>query len=101
MLFTNIMLAFPALAHNNGFRILGISGSGRKASYNTALLGAAKKLTPDGVVLEIYDVSKLTLYNEDLEADMPAAVRDFKQKINDVDAILFATPEYNYTISAL
>jgi len=82
-------------------RILGLSGSGRTRSYNTALLQAAKALVPEGVVLETFDVSRFPLFNEDLLAEMPADIRDFKQRVRQVDAILFATPEYNYSISAV
>jgi len=47
-------------------RILGISGSSRKGSYNTALLEAAKELAPESVLIETYDVSDLPLHNQDL-----------------------------------
>lgn len=90
-----------ALLGNNGaFKILGISGSGRRESYNTALLGAARELLPAGAVLEVYDVSRFPLFNEDLEEDMPSVVKEFKKKILEADAIIFATPEYNYSVSA-
>lgn len=82
-------------------RILGISGSGRKRSYNTALLETAKELAPSNMVLEIYDVSDFPLYNQDLESRMPEQVKEFKRKIRDADAILIATPEHNYTITAV
>ena len=82
-------------------RILGISGSGRKRSYNTALLEAAKELVPGNVVLEIYDVSRFPLYNQDLESNMPEQVKEFKRKIRAADAILIATPEHNYTVTAV
>ena len=82
-------------------RFLGISGSGRKRSYNTALLEAAKELVPDNVVLETYDISGFPLYNQDLEARMPEQVKEFKKKIREADAILIATPEHNYTITAV
>jgi len=82
-------------------RILGISGSGRKRSYNTALLRAAEALVPEGAVFETFDVSRFPLYNDDLVENMPAEIREFKQRIKQADAILFATPEYNYSISAV
>src|SRR5438445_8566724 len=72
--------------------ILGISGSGRKRSYNSALLEAAKQLLPPDATLEVVDVSRLPLYNQDLEHDVPEVVKEFKKKIRDADAILFATP---------
>ena len=95
------MLAPPQTTNKSAIRILAISGSGRKGSYNTALLDAAKTLAPDDAIVETYDVSKFPLFNEDLEGSMPERVREFKQKIDQADAILFATPEYNYTISAV
>src|SRR5215831_11558453 len=82
-------------------KIVGISGSGRKGSYNTALLEEAKTLVPDGAVLETFDVSNFPLYNQDLEKSLPPTVKEFKRKIREADAILFATPEHNYTITAV
>jgi chromate reductase, NAD(P)H dehydrogenase (quinone) len=82
-------------------KILGISGSGRKGSYNTALLEEAKKLVPEGTVLETHDVSNLPLYNQDLDKTVPLVVKEFKRKIREADAILFASPEHNYTITAV
>jgi chromate reductase len=83
------------------FNMLGISGSGRKRSFNSALLKAAGELVPPGVLFETVDVSRFPLYNEDLEQEMPAIVKEFKQKVERADAVLFATPEYNYSISAI
>jgi chromate reductase, NAD(P)H dehydrogenase (quinone) len=81
--------------------ILGISGSGRKGSYNTALLESAKQLLPPDATLEVVDVSRLPLYNQDLEHDLPEAVKELKKKIRSADAILIATPEHNYSITAV
>jgi chromate reductase, NAD(P)H dehydrogenase (quinone) len=82
-------------------KILGISGSGRQGSYNTALLRAAKEFAPEDVVLETFDISQLPLYNSDLEQNIPLVVREFKKRVRDADAILFASPEHNYTITAV
>src|SRR3989441_6762609 len=81
--------------------ILGISGSGRKRSYNSALLEAAKQLLPPDATLEVVDVSRLPLYNQDLEHDMPEVVKELKKKVRGADAILIATPEHNYSITAV
>lgn len=84
---------------SNEIKILGLSGSLRKQSYNTAALRAAKELLPSGAALEIADLSMIPFFNEDVEAEgMPAAVADFRQKIAAADALLLATPEYNYSI---
>lgn len=82
-------------------RILGISGSARRNSYNTALLEAAKELVPPGVVLETFDVSGLPLYSQDLETEPPRIVSEFKEAIRKADAVLFSTPEHNYSVPAL
>ena len=81
--------------------ILGIAGSGRKGSFNSALLEAAKQLLPPDATLEVVDVSRLPLYNQDLEHDIPEVVKEFKKKIRGADAILFATPEHNYSVTAV
>ena len=83
---------------NEPIQILGIPGSLRKASYNRAALVAAQDLLPVGVKLEIADLADLPLFNEDLETSPTPALTAFKQKIRAADAILFATPEYNYSI---
>jgi chromate reductase len=81
--------------------ILGISGSGRKWSYNSALLEAAKQLLPPDATLDVVDISRLPLYNQDLEHDLPEAVKELKKRIRGADAILIATPEHNYSITAV
>lgn len=78
--------------------ILGIAGSLRKASYNKAAMRAAQQLCPQGATLEIYDIAGLPLFDQDEERNPNAKVADFKQRIRAADAILIATPEYNYSI---
>ena len=82
-------------------KILGISGSSRKGSYNWGLLEAARELLPDNAKLEAFDVSQFPLFTQDNEQDPPQQVQLFKKKIREADAILFATPEHNYTITAV
>ena len=78
--------------------ILGFSGSLRKASFNTSLLRAASELLPVGLTQETYDLSSLPLYNEDLKINgYPKIVQDFRNRIAAADALLIATPEYNYS----
>ena len=77
-------------------RILGLSGSLRDASTNTALLRYLGTCLPDGVVLDIYDYGKVPLFNGDLEP--PAAVEALKAAIGAADGVLIATPEYNYSV---
>jgi chromate reductase, NAD(P)H dehydrogenase (quinone) len=78
--------------------ILGIPGSLRKASYNKAALRAAQELLPDGVTLEILDLDGIPPFNEDDERVLPARVVELKARIRETDAILIATPEYNYSV---
>jgi len=79
--------------------VLGISGSLRKSSNNTGLLWAASELLPAGMSLEIYDISAIPLYNNDLLAEgLPPAVQEFKARIAAADALLIATPEYNSSL---
>ena len=80
-------------------RILGISGSLRAASYNTALLRAAAQVAPDGVTIDIYeDLELLPPFNEDREDAPPTEVERLRAELKSADAVLFATPEYNTTI---
>ncbi len=82
--------------------VLGISGSLRKGSYNTALLRVAEKSLPEGMTFEHYDLSPIPLYNGDIEAaGFPEAVQHFKSRIAAADALLIATPEYNYSLSGV
>lgn len=79
--------------------ILGVSGSLRRASHNSGLLRAAAQVLPDGVSLEIFDLSPIPLFNGDIAATgEPEGVRRFKESIAAADALLIATPEYNYSI---
>lgn len=78
--------------------ILGFAGSLRKGSFNKALLRAAAELLPENASLEIYDLEGIPLFNQDLEDQPTQKVKEFKAKIRAADAILIATPEYNYSI---
>lgn len=79
-------------------RILGIAGSLRKESFNRGALRAAQELAPEGVEMEIFDLDGIPGFNQDHEREPPAIVAEFKKKIREADAILFSTPEYNYSI---
>ena len=80
-------------------RVLGISGSLRRDSYNTKLLRAAGELLLDDVEFVIWDGLKaVPPYDEDDEADPPAGVAELRDAVAGADAILFATPEYNGSV---
>jgi len=79
-------------------RILGISGSLRRASYNRAALRAAMRLVPEGVTLDIFELDGIPGFNQDQEGNPPARVVELKERIRQADAILIVTPEYNYSV---
>ncbi len=80
-------------------KLLGISGSIRKESYNTKLLHAAAQCLPEGVSLTVIDCGNLPLYNNDFDKEVkPEAVARLLQLIGECDGLLIATPEYNYSI---
>ena len=85
----------------NEIKILGIVGSLRKASYNHFALKAAQELLPDGAVLNLIELHGIPVFNQDDELALPAAVIELKRQILAADAILFATPEYNYSVSGV
>ena len=78
-------------------RILGISGSLRKQSFNTALLRAAQAVAGDGIELEIATLHGIPLYDGDLEQreGIPAAAIRLKEQVHACDGLLLGTPEYN------
>ena len=77
--------------------ILGLSGSLRRASFNSALLRAAAELAPDGARLEIGTIRDVPLYDGDLETaqGLPDAVRRLQSRLAAADGLLLVTPEYN------
>ena len=80
-------------------RILGFAGSLRQGSYNRALLRAASELAPEDMLIEIFDLLQIPLYNADVEArGDPEPVAAFKQAIRQADAVLMVTPEYNHGV---
>src|SRR5688572_7909847 len=80
-------------------RILGISGSLRRGSHNRRLLRAAGDVLPPGVdLVEWEGLAALPIFDEDLETDPPEAVREFLAAVDEADAVLIATPEYNASV---
>ncbi|HEX3972763.1 MAG TPA: NAD(P)H-dependent oxidoreductase [Stellaceae bacterium] len=84
-------------------KVLALSGSLRKGSYNTMLLHAAKEVAPAGMSIDIYDLAPIPMYNDDvrLGPGYPAEVQAFRDAIAAHDAVLFASPEYNYSVSGV
>ena len=82
-------------------RILGIAGSLRRESYNRAALRAATQLLPEGATIDTFELDGIPAFNQDEEQNPPAKVAELKQRIREADAILFVTPEYNYSIPGI
>ena len=82
-------------------RILGLAGSLRRQSYNRAALRAAQQLCPTGMTLEIGELDQIPPYNQDQEHPAPDSVQHMKRQITSANAILFVTPEYNYSVSGV
>ncbi|RIA99305.1 FMN-reductase [Glomus cerebriforme] len=85
----------------SSFKIAGICGSLRKESFNKKLILRSQQLCSEhinGATINIIDWSQLPVYNQDFECDPPQSALDFKNEIANHDAILFVTPEYNYSI---
>ncbi len=81
-------------------RILAMSGSLRRASYNTALLRAAATLAPAGVEISVYTgIGDLPLFNPDLEGKQPEPVKDLGHQLRAADGVLIASPEYAHGVT--
>ncbi|MBX6393380.1 MAG: NAD(P)H-dependent oxidoreductase [Burkholderiales bacterium] len=79
-------------------KILGIVGSLRRDSFNLKLMRAAERKMPAGTELRILTLEGIPPFNQDEEQQPPPAVTQLKRAIRDADALLIATPEYNYSI---
>ena len=83
-------------------KILAISGSLRKSSFNRSALEAAADIAGDSAVFTFASLSGIPLYDQDLrDLGVPEAVETLQQQVLDADAILFSTPEYNYSVSGV
>jgi chromate reductase, NAD(P)H dehydrogenase (quinone) len=80
--------------------IVVIVGSLRKESFNRKMANALSGLAPAALKLEIIEIGQLPLYNQDLDADPPAAWKEFRARIKKADGVLFVTPEYNRSVPA-
>jgi len=84
------------------FRVIGISGSLRENSYNTATLRAARELAPANLDIGIVTLEGVALFNQDVEAvGWPDRVRELRDEVQAADAVIFASPEYNYSVTGV
>jgi chromate reductase len=84
--------------NNPTLSILGFAGSLRQGSFNGAILRAARETAASDVNLEIFDLGGIPLFNQDMENHPTEKVKEFKAAIRAADALLIATPEYNYSM---
>jgi len=82
-------------------RVLGIAGSLRRGSYNRAALRAATQLAPKGATVETFELDGIPPFNQDEEQHPSAKVTELKRRIRETNAILFVTPEYNWSVSGV
>jgi chromate reductase len=81
------------------FRILGLAGSLRRASFHRGILRAAHEVGPEWMSCESFDLSRIPYFNQDIEDEgIPEPVEELRAKIRAHDAVLIATPEYDYAI---
>src|SRR5579864_412166 len=90
------------MSDSRGISVLGICGSLRKASYNSAALRTAVALKPAGMSVTVADISQIPPYDEDVrQQGFPPPVETLRRQIKEADALLFACPEYNYSMSGV
>jgi chromate reductase len=81
----------------SSIRVIGISGSLRRDSYCTAILRTLRDQLPEQVTLDIFELTRIPLYNQDDEAEnFPSSVQTFKDAVARCDGVVIASPEYNY-----
>jgi chromate reductase len=83
----------------NQLRVFAFCGSLRKGSFNRMALRATEELAPEGTSFDIADIGQIPPYNEDVRhLGFPPSIEDMRERIRAADAILFVTPEYNYSV---
>jgi len=81
------------------FRILGLAGSLRQASFHRGIVRAAHEVAPEWMSCENFDLARIPYFNQDTEDEgNPEPVKELREKIRAYDAVLIATPEYDYAI---
>src|SRR5215212_2288953 len=84
---------------HRGFRILGLAGSLRRASFHRGIVRAAHEVAPERMSCEGFDLARIPYFNQDFEDEgNPEPVQELREKIRASDAVLIATSEYDYAI---
>ena len=78
--------------------VVGIAGSLRTGSFNKSLLRAAAAAAPDGMKITVLSIDDIPVFNQDQEMSLPPAVQKLKDAVKNADAVVIATPEYNYSV---
>ena len=87
------------IVNHEDFRILGLAGSLRRASFHRGILRAAHEVGPEWMSCESFDMNRIPYFNQDIEDEgTPEPVEDLREKIRTHDAVLIATPEYDYAV---
>jgi chromate reductase len=82
-------------------KILGISGSLRRGSFNTAALRTCAELMPGGMTMTYARIDDIPLFNQDVfDAGLPEPAKRFRAEVAAADGLLIASPEYNFSLSA-
>jgi chromate reductase, NAD(P)H dehydrogenase (quinone) len=85
--------------YHKDFRILGLAGSLRRASFHRGILRAAHEVAPEWMSCESFDLARIPYFNQDVEdKGYPEPVEELREKIRAYEAVLIATPEYDYAI---
>ena len=83
------------------FKILGLAGSLRRASVSKAILRTLAEKAPADVEVTLFDLADVPLFNQDLEADLPASVRALREAVATCDGMIVVSPEYNHGMSGV
>lgn len=84
------------------YKVLAITGSLRKASFNTALLNTLAATAYEGLTVDVADISEVPLYNQDIDVEpVLPAVQTLREKVTEADALIISSPEYNYAVSGV
>ncbi|TCS36296.1 chromate reductase [Paucimonas lemoignei] len=86
---------------SQAIEVVVLVGSVRKKSFNRMLAQSLAELVAPSMSLRIVEISDLSYYNDELEADLPASWQRIRQEVGAADAVLFVTPEYNRSVPAV
>src|SRR5215472_7489716 len=99
-IFLNMATCGGTMIASSAMNVLALPGSLRAASINAAFCRAASRLAPPPLRISVYaGLGELPLFNPDLEADPPRAVREFRDAVGSARALIIASPEYAHGIS--